>query len=223
MIIFGDQLTQEPCELATLNEASDLIEKLEWELEHSKIPGIGLAAPQIGINKAVAIVRVPNPYDPTNPVHSINLVNPKLIDAYDLIRYNEGCLSFPEQSVNTIRFAHITIETADDYEYYAEQINARRYDRQVKTMPLFTNNRRKMEFGRIVSDQLPIQNIQEMVSVCVQHEASHLIGKDFRSFRPIEVGRNDKCPCNSGKKNKQCHNYNNYNSNLELLFDPKYT
>jgi peptide deformylase len=44
-----------------------------------------------------------------------------------------------------------------------------------------------------------------------QHEVNHLNGVEelvvSRTFQPpklIEVGRNDKCPCGSGKKYKQC-------------------
>ena len=44
-----------------------------------------------------------------------------------------------------------------------------------------------------------------------QHEINHLNGveerieeRDFQAPKPISVGRNDKCPCNSGKKYKHC-------------------
>lgn len=43
-----------------------------------------------------------------------------------------------------------------------------------------------------------------------QHEINHLNGVNeevFESYvepKPIEVGRNEKCPCGSGKKYKQC-------------------
>jgi peptide deformylase len=44
-----------------------------------------------------------------------------------------------------------------------------------------------------------------------QHEVNHLNGveelvvsRTFSLSKPVEVGRNDKCPCGSGKKYKQC-------------------
>lgn len=44
-----------------------------------------------------------------------------------------------------------------------------------------------------------------------QHEVNHLNGiaerieeRDFFQPKPIDVGRNEKCPCGSGKKYKQC-------------------
>jgi uncharacterized protein YecA (UPF0149 family) len=30
------------------------------------------------------------------------------------------------------------------------------------------------------------------------------VRESFTAPKPIEVGRNDKCPCGSGKKYKQC-------------------
>lgn len=44
-----------------------------------------------------------------------------------------------------------------------------------------------------------------------QHEVNHLNGmeeivveRNFPLPKPVEVGRNDRCPCGSGKKYKQC-------------------
>lgn len=44
-----------------------------------------------------------------------------------------------------------------------------------------------------------------------QHEINHLNGVseqiedyDYQAPKPLEVGRNEKCPCGSGKKYKQC-------------------
>lgn len=221
MILFDKQLSTEVTEYAAKDEATDIISRLEYELHNSSIPGIGLAAPQIGINKAVAIVRVKNPFDPTEPSTNINLVNPKLIEAYDLIQYSEGCLSFPGKSAATIRFDEIIIETMDDYENYAEQINAKRYNRRPGNLPLFTNERRLMQFGKF-SNEAEIRQIEQLVCICVQHEFSHLLGLTMYDFKPVSMGRNDLCHCGSTKKNKKCHNHSYYNKNLEKLFMPKY-
>jgi peptide deformylase len=221
MILLDTELSKDISTYATKDEAVDIISKLEWELQHSAVPGIGLAAPQIGINKAVAIIRVRNPFDPTDPVTSINLVNPRLTAAHDLVQYNEGCLSFPGLSAKTVRYDEIVIETQDDYEYYSEHINARRYNRTPRDLPLFTNERRLIQCGQ-GSTQPEIKQIEQLVCICVQHEFSHLLGLTMYDFKPQEVGRNDSCPCGSGKKNKKCHNSSYYNKNLEKLFSPKY-
>ncbi|ROS76814.1 peptide deformylase [Cellulomonas sp. PhB143] len=64
-------------------------------------PGVGLAAPQVGIGLAVAVVRDPGPSDPDDPHERVavphrTLVNPSYAPASDATRsFYEGCLSVP--------------------------------------------------------------------------------------------------------------------------------
>jgi peptide deformylase len=94
------------CEDATPDEVGAIIEQLESELTYSAKmgrPGIGLAAPQIGIAKNVAIVRI-------NDVYQVNLVNCRIKNQYDPIIFKgEGCLSFPGRIENTSRYQEIHI------------------------------------------------------------------------------------------------------------------
>lgn len=221
MILTDKQLPTDVAEYVTNDEAIDVIAKLEWELHHSPTPGIGLAAPQIGINKAVAIIRIKNPFDPSDPMICVNLVNPELVEASNIIPYSEGCLSFPGSSVSTIRYAEIIVKTSDDYAYQAEQMNARRYNRTPEKMPLFSKGHRFLRFGQM-SEEPELYHLEQLTCVCVQHEFSHLLGLTMFDFKPEEIGRNDECPCGSDKKNKKCHGYKYHNNNLLELFSPKY-
>lgn len=106
MIITNDEAKLRVfCEPVTLEEVGPLVEQLEKELEHTNRigrPGIGLAAPQIGIAKNIAIVRLPK--------INLNLVNAKLVQGYDpAVFTEEGCLSFPGRIENTIRFQEVHI------------------------------------------------------------------------------------------------------------------
>ena len=228
MILTGDQLSKEPTELATNEEAIEIIRQLEKALHTSGQSSIGLAAPQIGINKAVAIVRIPNvdsnfdAIDPAEPIISINLVNPVLVQGNGYVLYEEGCLSFPGTYAKTVRFEQVVIESLDDYEYYASQVNTSRYRLKASDIPLFSDARRKIVFGRLDDRNPDVDKLSLLTSVCVQHEFSHLLGLTFYDFKPQEVGRNDKCPCGSGKKNKKCCSITYYNSNLVRLFRPEY-
>src|ERR1700687_1682365 len=56
-------------------------------------PGIGLAAPQIGVNQRVAIVDLSIGEDPSS---LIVLVNPVIVDASGEQKEEEGCLSVPD-------------------------------------------------------------------------------------------------------------------------------
>ena len=55
--------------------------------------GVGLAAPQIGISKRVAVIDVTFKEDPEA---KIVLVNPEIIHTEGRLTSNEGCLSLPE-------------------------------------------------------------------------------------------------------------------------------
>ncbi len=73
----------------------ELIALLEKELADSPSPGIGLAAPQIGIYQQCFIIRADQ---------SINVVNPQILALKDPELTKEGCLSYPGMSLNTLRY-----------------------------------------------------------------------------------------------------------------------
>ncbi len=87
MIVTNTKKLSEPSESISIEEAQEVIKKLESELELSPVPGIGLAAPQIGIHKRVVIIRTKD---------KINLVNPKIKERREFtLSKGEGCLSLP--------------------------------------------------------------------------------------------------------------------------------
>lgn len=106
MIYTDEKVLRTPCTNATEDEVGSIVEQLEMELGHSGRmgrPGIGLAAPQIGIHKNVAIIRI-------DENHSINLVNCNIQNKYDsFIFRGEGCLSIPNIEKNTMRYGEIHI------------------------------------------------------------------------------------------------------------------
>ena len=73
-------------------------------------PGLGLAAPQIGVNLRVAIVDLSIGAEPSGVVV---LVNPVLLSAEGEIREDEGCLSIPGLSEPLTRPAKVVVEAAD--------------------------------------------------------------------------------------------------------------
>lgn len=93
------------CDDATQEEAQSIVALLETELKESARlgrPGIGLAAPQIGIAKKVAIVRLDDV--------KIDLINCKVEMGFDpAVFKGEGCLSFPNKFEDTIRYQEIVV------------------------------------------------------------------------------------------------------------------
>lgn len=110
MIITDETLLRVDCEDVLLDEVGTLRETLERELQRSGElgrPGIGLAAPQIGIAKKMAIVRIPTK---NGGMISCDLVNCRVEAGYDATFFEgEGCLSFPDRSERTFRFQEIYV------------------------------------------------------------------------------------------------------------------
>ncbi len=73
-------------------------------------PGIGLAAPQIGVNRRVAIIDLSVGEDPEAV---IVLVNPVLIESSGEQKEEEGCLSVPDVAEKVVRPARVRVRAAD--------------------------------------------------------------------------------------------------------------
>lgn len=110
MIITDEKLLRVQCSDVSLEEVDDLRRLLEDELILSAEkgrPGIGLAAPQIGIAKKMAIVRIPMSND---KFYSVDLVNCRIAIGYDKAFFEkEGCLSFPNREERTLRYQEIYV------------------------------------------------------------------------------------------------------------------
>ena len=64
-------------------------------------PGVGLAAPQVGVLKRIIVVDAARKDEPQEPLF---LANPELLWAAEAGRtYEEGCLSLPDQFADVIR------------------------------------------------------------------------------------------------------------------------
>lgn len=106
MIITDESLLRVKCEPVLSSEIDDLISKLETALKWSEKngrSGVGLACPQIGIAKKMAIIRVDD--------IKLDLVNAKITKRYYQFEFDgEGCLSFPGRYERTLRHKEIVVE-----------------------------------------------------------------------------------------------------------------
>jgi peptide deformylase len=76
-----------------------------------KAPGIGLAAPQVGVLKRVIVIDIAREDEKPQP---LRMANPELIwvSEEDAV-YNEGCLSLPEHYADVTRPAAIKVRYLD--------------------------------------------------------------------------------------------------------------
>lgn len=74
-------------------------------------PGVGLAAPQVGVLRRLIWVHVPeNFHDEGGPELSIALVNPEIVRAHGLTLGYEGCLSIPGWTGEVPRAEVVTVK-----------------------------------------------------------------------------------------------------------------
>ncbi len=83
--------------------------------------GIGLAAVQVGVHKRIIVIDLSNAATRYGDSDNANfkpmvLINPEIIaESGDLSRYNEGCLSFPDQYSDVERPAQVTVRFLDEH------------------------------------------------------------------------------------------------------------
>ena len=74
-------------------------------------PGIGLAAPQVGVLKRVIVLDIDREDTKTGPLF---MANPEIVEASDEdATYEEGCLSVPEHYSDVVRPARVTVRYLD--------------------------------------------------------------------------------------------------------------
>lgn len=107
---YGDVILRTPSK--EVHKVSKKVQELVIDLLDTMYAqnGVGLAAPQIGVNQRVFVVDVSTGDEPLNP---IVFINPKIIKKSGACRSHEGCLSFPEAFTDVKRYANIMIKAMD--------------------------------------------------------------------------------------------------------------
>lgn len=165
-----------------IQEIKDII--LDLKKTISVLPhGIGLGAIQIGIAKKIAVIKTNNTY--------LELINPEIVYMEEEFTYiDEGCLSLPNRGFNTKRYRHIDLKN-----YYID-------GEELKEQQLYFYYGGKND-----------PNSDGLVAIAIQHELDHMNGiltmdhnikPEVTAIQSDKVGRNDPCPCGSGKKYKKC-------------------
>jgi len=99
-----------PCEPVTKNDdIKGIVQDLKDGLDN--LSGIGISGIQIGINKKISYIRIPQLNEKKQlEMKEIILINPKIIEhSRSFIFKGEGCTSFPGLRIDTDRFVFITV------------------------------------------------------------------------------------------------------------------
>src|SRR5215813_6702384 len=110
MVLWGSEVLEHPSEPVTnitdteIKLVQDMIETMY------KAPGVGLAAPQIGIAKRIMVT------DTTSGEkkdHLFTILNPEIVSSEGEQFEEEGCLSIPGFSANVVRPKKIVLQGID--------------------------------------------------------------------------------------------------------------
>ena len=128
IVKYGDPVLEKPA--AAITSFDDGLKKLVEDMFESMYAarGVGLAAPQIGISKRLAVINVTFKEDPNA---RLVLVNPEIVHKEGRQRGTEGCLSLPEFREEVTRAKTVTVRAQDIdgkfFERTAEELLARAF------------------------------------------------------------------------------------------------
>jgi len=110
IVKYGDPVLERPSETVTVFD--DELKKLIDDMFESMYAahGVGLAAPQIGIGKRIAVIDISFKEDPNA---KLVLINPEIIKTEGRQRSTEGCLSLPDFHEDVTRPNVVTVRAQD--------------------------------------------------------------------------------------------------------------
>jgi peptide deformylase len=106
-----DPILKRPC--VAVDRIDDEIRRLMDDMLETMYdaPGVGLAAPQIGVHKRIIVIDTSNPRGDPQP---LRMVNPEIIvESDEILLREEGCLSFPDQYEDVERPATVRVRYLD--------------------------------------------------------------------------------------------------------------
>ena len=171
-----NSLIKKKLKTVTVEEGMKIATRL-FEILATRKDGIGLAANQVGIDAAVAVVNVREP---------LILINPEIVSREVELPYYEGCLSYPGKGVHTKRYRDIIVSTSQEESNW-----------YFSGTPSVVDNA-KGSWEDTPKDKQKETNLKILETVCVQHEIDHLNGKTIHDRKKEttvrvekKIGRND--------------------------------
>ena len=140
---FGEDALRKTCRPVTKfdDRLGELLDDLAETLIASN--GVGLAAPQVGILRRVAVVNI------RDKRGTIELVNPEIIEESGVQVGNEGCLSAPNEWCEVERPKKVTVKAYDrhgnEFTIKGEELAARAFCHEIDHLDgiLFTDRVKK--------------------------------------------------------------------------------
>ena len=105
--MYPDPVLREPA--TPVSVVDDSVRRLARDMTETMIaaPGVGLAAPQVGVQRRVVVYRVGE----EDEIHT--LVNPEIVSSSGEQTDDEGCLSIPGLAYPVTRAMNVTVKAID--------------------------------------------------------------------------------------------------------------
>ena len=113
IVLHPDPRLKKVCD--SVPDISDEVRALADEMFQTmyEAPGIGLAAPQVGVNARMLVMDCAQRDDEEKP-RPMCLINPEITwSADEVVEYEEGCLSIPDFFANVTRPKAVTVRYLD--------------------------------------------------------------------------------------------------------------
>ncbi len=168
MAIFPIRVYPDPVlrsEAATVEAFDDELRRLSDDMLETMYdaPGVGLAAPQIGISKRLFVADIgEGPFV---------MVNPEIVETGGEWLFEEGCLSIPEHWWEFVRPAYARAVGQDldgnPVEYEGDELMGRVLQHEIDHL-----------FGKLLIDRLPKQERKEALATLREAMAENRLGRD---------------------------------------------
>ncbi len=111
IVRYGNPVLERPAETVTEFDTPELKKLLEDMFESMyAAKGVGLAAPQIGIGRRIAVI---DPSNGEDPAQRLVLINPEIVKIEGAQVGEEGCLSIPGFREQVKRAKRVTLRAQD--------------------------------------------------------------------------------------------------------------
>jgi peptide deformylase len=129
IVKFGDPVLENEAETVTEFDTPELHKFLDDMFESMyAAKGVGLAAPQIGIGRKIAVIDVSNG---ERPEDKLVIINPKIVKVEGKQEGEEGCLSIPGFREQVRRAKRVTLHAqnvkGEEFEMAGEDLLARAF------------------------------------------------------------------------------------------------
>ncbi len=118
---YGEDILEKKCERINFNLMEGKLPKIIEDMTQTclAMQGVGLAAPQVGLDMSLAVIMLPVDDGPSKPENErlykrYVLINPEISSSKGVVESEEGCLSFPGLEIKIERAKEVKVKCLNE-------------------------------------------------------------------------------------------------------------